>query len=58
MARKLLTAVLSDSELKKLRAKPFVERNKIIQDRLNAHQKVRVQKIREKSKKVRKDFAF
>ena len=48
MVRKLITAVLSESELKKLRAKPFLERNKIIQEGLAKHQKVRVQKIRMK----------
>ena len=56
MARKLITAVLTEAELKKLRAKPFPERNKIIQDKLAAHQKVNITRIREM--KNRKDFIF
>ena len=56
MARKLITAVLSESELKKLRAKGFIERNKIIQDGIAKHQKVRLEEIRKM--KDRKDFIF
>ena len=48
MVRPLITSVLTESELKSLRAKPFLERNKIIQDKLAAHQKVRVQKINQR----------
>ncbi len=58
MVRKLISAVLDKQQLKSLRAKPFLERNKIIQDKLNAHQKVRVKKLREEEKKGRKDFVF
>jgi len=56
MARKLITAVLSEQELKKLRMKSFPERNKIIQDGIARHQKVRLEKIRKE--KNRKDFIF
>lgn len=59
MARKLITAVLSESELKKLRAKPFLERNKIIQDKLNMKMKARVMKLRaEEEKRKSKNFIF
>ncbi len=53
--RKLLTAVLTEKQLKNLRAKPFIERNKIIQEGLDKHQKVRVAKIKMKRSK---DFVF
>lgn len=46
MARKLITAVLSESELKKLRAVPFIQRNKIIQDSLARRQRIKLVKLR------------
>lgn len=58
MARKLITARLDKAQLKNLRAKPFLERNKIIQDKLNMEQRERVKKIREEDKKVRNNFIF
>ena len=56
MARKLITARLNEQELKKLRAKPFLERNKLIQDKLDMEQRERVKKIR--MEENRKNFIF
>ncbi len=59
MARKLITAELSPSELKKLQAKPFLERNKIIQDELNKKMRAKVMKLRaEEEKRKKKNFIF
>ena len=44
MARKLLTAVLTEVQLKSLRAMSLIQRNKIIQDRLNTEQRSRRKK--------------
>ncbi len=44
MARKLLTAVLTKAQLKSLRAMSLIQRNKIIQDRLNTEQRSRRKK--------------
>jgi len=46
MARKLITEVLTEAELKRLRAIPFVQRNKIIQDKLNMEMRRRVIELR------------
>ncbi|HEC39509.1 hypothetical protein LCGC14_0538430 [marine sediment metagenome] len=59
MTRKLLTAVLTDAELKKLRAKPFPERNKIIQDALNKKMRVKVIQLRlEEARRRNQSFIF
>ncbi len=58
MARKLITAVLDKQQLKALRAKPFLERNKIIQDKLNMKQRERIKKLQEEDKKGRNNFIF
>jgi len=55
--RKLITAELSESQLKELRAKPFLERNKIIQDKLAMRQRAKIIKIRAQEKD-RKNFIF
>ena len=56
MTRPLITSILNEQQLKKLRAKPFPERNKIIQDKLNMEQRERVKKIRMEGN--RKNFIF
>ena len=56
MARKFITAVLSEAELKTLRKKTFLERNKIIQDELTKQQKTRIINLR--MVKSRKKFIF
>lgn len=59
MARPLITSVLTEQELKKLRAKPFLERNKVIQDALNKKMKARVMQLRaEEEKRKKKNFIF
>ncbi|KKN27778.1 hypothetical protein LCGC14_0861280 [marine sediment metagenome] len=59
MARKLITAVLSESELKALRAVPFIQRNKIIQDKLNQKMKTRIMQLRaEEEKRKKEKFIF
>lgn len=59
MARKIISATLSESELKKLRAVPFIQRNKIIQDKLDMKMKARVLKLRsEEEKRKSKNFIF
>ena len=59
MARKIISATLSESELKTIRAVPFIQRNKIIQDKLAQEQKVRVMKLRaEEEKRKQKNFIF
>ena len=59
MARKLITAVLSESELKALRAVPFIQRNKIIQDKLNQKMKTRVMQLRaEEERRKKEKFIF
>ena len=56
MVRKLITAVLTDAELKKLRAVPFVQRNKIIQDKLNEKQRAKIMALRRMESK--RKFVF
>ncbi len=56
MVRKLITAVLTEQQLKALRAVPFIQRNKIIQDRLNEKQRQKVIKLRIEEK--RRKFIF
>ena len=57
MARKIISATLTPEELKKLRAKPFLERNKLIQDALNKKMRERVMKLRaEEEKRKSKNF--
>jgi len=59
MARKFITAKLSESELKKLRAVPFIQRNKIIQEKLDQKMRARVMKLRaEEEKRKKKRFIF
>ena len=58
MARKLITTALSESQLKALRKKTFLERNKIIQDGLAKHQKMRIKMIKTKSMKKPERFIF
>ena len=58
MARKLITAALSELQLKALRAKSFIERNKIIQDGLAKHQRIRIEMIKTKSMKKPERFIF
>lgn len=45
-ARKLITAALSEKELKELRKKDFLERNKIIQDKLARKQRIKMVKLK------------
>ena len=56
MARKLITARLDAAQLKVLRDKPFLERNKIIQDKLNMEHRERITKLR--MKQNGKNFIF
>jgi len=51
MARKVITAVLSEGELTRLRAKSFGERNRIIQDALAVKMRVRVLARRERERR-------
>jgi len=46
MARKLISERLTPEQLKQLRAKPFLERNKLIQDKLNMEMRRRTIKLR------------
>ncbi len=54
MTRPLITSVLSESELKTLRAKSFGDRHKIIQDKLNTRQKAKHMMLRAAEDKERK----
>ncbi len=56
MARKIISARLTPQQLKKLRAKPFLERNKIIQDKLDMEQRERVMELRMAER--RRQFIF
>ena len=59
MVRKLITATLSDAELKALRAVPFIQRNKIIQDKLDKKMREKVMKLRaEEEKRKKEKFIF
>lgn len=59
MERKLITATLNESELKALRAVPFIQRNKIIQDELDKKMRARVIKLRaEEELRKKKRFIF
>ena len=59
MARKLITAVLTEQQLKELRAVPFIQRNKIIQDKLNQKMKTRIMQLRaEEEKRKKEKFIF
>lgn len=51
MGRPLISTVLSEAELKKLRAKPFLERNQIIQDALNKKMNAQAKARRERERK-------
>jgi len=54
MARKIISERLTPEQLRQLRAKPFLERNKIIQDKLNMEMRQRTIKLRleEKARRV------
>lgn len=51
MARKFITEVLSESELKRLRSKTFIERNAIIQDALAVKMRAKALARREVERK-------
>lgn len=59
MTRKLITARLTPEQLKRLRAIPFIQRNKVIQDTLNQRNRIKIMKLRaEEEKRKSKNFIF
>lgn len=59
MGRKIISERLTPEQLKRLRAVPFIQRNKIIQNELNRKMRVRVMQLRlEEQKRKSKNFIF